>query len=473
MKILNRKNAAISSPRPIKIVQFGEGNFLRGFTAWMVELLNEQSNFNGDIQVVQPLTNGLANVLNQQDGLYHLILQGLVQGKKKREIKRITCIRGAINPYTHYTQFLELAQNPDLKFIFSNTTEAGIVFEPKDSSPAQCPDGFPGKLCALLYERFKHFNTAADAGLVIIPCELIDKNAEQLKYCILQYAAHWNLGNSFTEWVVQHCTFCNSLVDRIVPGYPKDTIEEIKAEIGFDDKLPVVAEPFHLWVIEAPDWVQEEFPAYKIGLDVKFVKDLSPYRTRKVRILNGAHTALVPVAYLAGYRTVREAVEDEKIGGFIREVIQNEIIPTLDLPPQELQAFAHDVIDRFRNPFIRHELQSIALNGISKFKVRVLPSILAYQQRKGSWPKGLIKSFAALLLFYKGHFNGSPIPLNDDPEILSFFRDQWQFDGNTLVEKVLANSHFWGDDLSLYPGLKEAITAEISLFQSLNAALNT
>ena len=279
-------------------------------------------------------------------------------------------------------------------------------------------------------------------------------NGDTLKETILLYAKLWKLPEDFKQWITSCNQFCNTLVDRIVPGFPKETIHEIQQSIGYEDNLVVEAEPFHLWVIEGPESLQQQFPATKAGLQVKFVKDLTPYRTRKVRILNGAHTTLVPVAYLAGIRTVKESIDDKNIGTYIRNVIFNEIIPTLDLPADELTQFANDVIERFQNPFIKHELLSIALNSISKFKVRVLPSVLEYKKRTGKLPVDLLYSLAALIRFYKGEWHGDAIPLNDSPEVLNFFKMAWQEqDVQKIVQKVLSNESFWGQDLTQVDGV--------------------
>jgi tagaturonate reductase len=458
MKALNRTNMQ-AEKRPVKVLQFGEGNFLRGFVDWMIEEMNDKAEFNGNVQIVQPLEQGLGDMLNKQDGLYHVKLQGLQAGKTINQTKLITCVEGVINPYTDYKAYLNQSKNAALKFIISNTTEAGIAFDENDIDYSHTPHTFPGKLTALLYERFKAFQGASDKGLVIIPCELIDKNGEQLQIAILKYADLWKLSESFKSWIKSNNTFCNTLVDRIVPGFPKDNIKGIQKDLGFEDNLVVMAEPFHLWVIEGPEELEEIFPGSKAGLQIKFVKDQSPYRTRKVRILNGAHTALVPVAYLAGLRTVRESVEDPKIGAFIRETIYDEIIPTLDLSKEELEQFASDVLDRFKNPFIRHELSAIALNSISKFKVRVLPSILEYHIRNRSWPKNLIQSFAALLLFYRGEHEGVKTPLNDDTEVIAYFEKLWSNQSESaIVEEVLKKESFWGEDLSQYQGLSNAVS---------------
>ncbi|WP_194777954.1 tagaturonate reductase [Pararhodonellum marinum] len=464
MQALNRTTVTKIQERPIKIIQFGEGNFLRGFVDWIIDVMNEKTEFNGDIQVVQPISEGLGKLINQQDGLYHVRLEGLLNGEISEESRLITCLRSVMNPYEDYNDFLKLAENPDLRWMISNTTEAGIAFDADDNEMNYLPQQFPGKLTALLYHRFIHFKGSPEKGMIHIPCELIDKNGEKLKTCILQYAEVFELPEAFGKWIEEHNIFCNTLVDRIVPGFPKDKIGKIQNELGFEDNLVVMAEPFHLWVIEGPDTVQEEFPVESAGLQVKFVKDQAPYRTRKVRILNGAHTCLVPIAYLRGLRTVRESVEDVWAGDFIRKAVFEEIIPTLDLPKEDLESFASDVMDRFRNPFIRHELISIALNSISKFKVRVLPSLLVYHDKEGAWPEKLTASMAALLVFYRGiDLNNEAIPLKDGEEILIFFQEAWKIPNTQeMVEKILGNTDLWEEDLSSHPGLVEKISFQIS-----------
>jgi tagaturonate reductase len=465
MKPLNRQNIDVPN-RPIKVIQFGEGNFLRGFVDWMIDLMNEKTDFNGDVQVVQPLPQGLGEMLNEQEGLFHVLLQGIQAGEIIQENRLITCVRGFNNPFDDYQKYLELGENLDLKFMISNTTEAGITFDPQDKSYENLPATFPGKLTALLYHRFKAFSGDSSKGLIMIPCELINKNGIQLKETVLKYANIWDLPKGFIDWIEEHNVFCNTLVDRIVPGFPKDNIKEIQKELGFEDNLVVMGEPFHLWVIEGPESLEETFPAAKAGLQVKVVKDQSPYRTRKVRILNGAHTALVPVAYLQGLRTVRESVEDEIIEEFIKDTIYKEIIPTLDLPREELEQFASDVLDRFRNPFIHHELISIALNSVSKFKVRVLPSLLEYHKKTGLWPQNLTKSLAALIKFYSGKTGQETIPLKDDAYVLEFFKKVWQEeDLSFIVSETLARTDFWGEDLRNYKGLEEQVLVQLGVLE--------
>jgi tagaturonate reductase len=458
---LNKTTAGISpsASLPVKVVQFGEGNFLRAFADWIIDIMNEQNLFGGKIAIVQPLPAGMVDVLDDQEGLYHVVLNGIEDGQTKKEIRLITSVETVVNPYKDFTGFLALAENPHLEFILSNTTESGIVFNPDDTHWDQPGTSFPAKLTSLLYQRFRIFKGHADKGVIFLPCELIERNGEILKQTILQYIQHWKLEPAFHQWIDETCSFCNTLVDRIVPGFPKDNIDALRQEIGYDDKLVVMAELFHLWVIEAPAAVRNKFPADKANLHVKFVDDLTPYRTRKVRILNGAHTAMVPFAYLKGTRTVQQAIEDPETFAFAHKVVFEEIIPTLDLDESELISFANSVLERFKNPFIRHELSSIALNSISKFKVRVLPSLLQFYQQKGKLPQGLTESLANLIAFYKGEWRDEKLPVNDAADITTFFDEQWKSNDPVKVTKaVLSHSGFWGQDLTEIPGLEKQVS---------------
>lgn len=448
---------------PEKVVQFGEGNFLRAFVDWFIDEMNEKQVFNGSVVVVQPLANGMVEMLNSQDGLYTLYLQGIRDGKAVNGHKVISSISRSINPYEDYEKFLEVAEGEDIRFVFSNTTEAGIAFDERDEFHRQPHSSYPAKLTAFMFRRFKHFNGDKQKGLIIIPCELIDRNGEKLKEIVLRYAQLWNLERDFIQWIENSNTFCCSLVDRIVPGFPRENISEIQKELGYEDNLVDVGELFHLWVIEGPAWVSEEFPAASIGLYVKVVEDMTPYRDRKVRILNGFHTTMVPIAYLYGIDTVKEAVEDEVIGKFMLDVVFNEIIPTLELPEQECIAFANDVIERFRNPFVKHNLMSIALNAMSKFETRVLPSILGYVDRTGQLPKGLILSLAALIEFYKGVRGEETICLKDEADILELYKKVWaEHDGSyesifTIVYQVLGYEKNWKINLNRITGLTKEV----------------
>ncbi|MCE7054390.1 tagaturonate reductase [Algoriphagus sp. AGSA1] len=461
MKLLSRSKTAPSN-RPVKTLQFGNGNFLRGFTDWMIEKANQANVFDGDIHIVQVHSKSGNNPMKDQDCLYHVIERGLKKGILVQESTLISCIAGITNVFEEYEEYLKLGENPDLRFVVSNTTEAGIIFDPKDSSSDSISNTFPGKLTALLYHRYKTFQGDPSKGLIFLPCELIEANGAALKDCIQKYISYWKLPAGFSEWIDWNNTFCNTLVDRIVPGYPKGSIEEIQEKIGYKDDMAVMVEPYHFWAIEGTDQVKEEFPLDKAGLNVKFVDNLAPFRTQKVRILNGGHTAMVPYAYLKGLRTVREAVENPEIGTFLKEAIYTEIIPTLDMPQAELEQFAKDVLERFANPFIVHELKSIALNSISKFKVRVLPSLLAYHELKNEWPEKLTLSFAALLVFYKGNYKEVDTPVNDNSDLMDEFKAAWDLGSTSeTVEKLLSERAYWGEDLRNHQGLTEAVSEAV------------
>ncbi len=459
MKKLNRKNLQLNTKLPIKVVQFGEGNFLRAFVDFAFQQLNNEINFNAGIAVVQPIEKGLINMLNNQDGLYTLFLNGIKNGKEIQTKELITNIVKGIDPYSNFKEYLQLAKEEDLEFIISNTTEAGISFDPKDTPNMQPPNSFPAKLTLLLYERFKCFNGNPDKGLTIIPCELINYNADNLKEIILKYSEKWSLETDFKTWLLNHNTFHNTLVDRIVPGYPKDQIENYNAQLDYKDNLIVTAEPFFLWVIEGNSTLKEKLPFDKTGLNVQIVDNMQAFRTRKVRILNGAHTAMVPFSILFGNSTVKETVENEFTGEFIKKAVFDEIIETLDLEKEELNNFAEEVFDRFRNPFVEHQLSSIALNTVAKFKVRVLPSLLKYIELNNKIPVHLTYSFACLVQFYKGNWQGNKLPVQDSNEIIDAFSQIWTSkDPSKIVKGVLENQSFWGQDLNLIEGLHQAMS---------------
>lgn len=470
---------------PERIIQFGEGNFLRAFVDWMVHEMNEKADFNTSVVLVQPIENGMVDVINEQDGLYTLVLKGLRNGMQVKETELIQSISRGINPYKDFDKYLKLAENPDMRFIVSNTTEAGIVYSKDDKLNMKPPKTFPGKLTALLYHRFKTFGNDESKGFIILPCELIDRNGDNLKKCVLQYCDLWNLGKDFISWINTAHVFCNTLVDRIVPGFPAETAKELEAIANYEDKIVVEGEPFHLWVIEGPEWIQNEIPSNKADLNVLFVNDMSPYRTRKVRILNGAHTVLTPIAYLSGIETVREGVEHPLVGRFLNQTLTSEIIPTLDLPKEELIAFADSVDERFRNPFIRHALMSIALNSISKFKARVLPSLTEYHKRKGILPSKLSFALAALIAFYRGKNGNQTIQLKDEDYVISLFYTLWRnFDekkitSEKLVSAFLKDQMIWGEDLTAIPGLVSKVSAYLDdilqsgMLQALENVINS
>ena len=455
---LNRKNLGLNNELPIKILQFGEGNFLRAFVEYAFQTLNKKANFNAGIAVVQPIDRGMVSMLNDQDGLYTLFLKGVQKGQEIQHQELITNIVKGIDPYINFNEYLSLAREESLEFIISNTTEAGIAYVASDTKEMQPPSSFPAKLTVLLYERFKHFNGSADKGLTIIPCELINHNSETLKEIILKYSGDWNLGEEFKTWLNTHCSFHSTLVDRIVPGYPKDEIEAYNAQLEYKDNLIVAAEAFLLWVIEGDDTLKAKLPFHKTDLDVKIVKDMQPYRTRKVRILNGAHTAMVPMSLLYGNSTVKETVDNSFTGKFVNKAIFEEINEILPMDRAELDSFAEEILDRFRNPFIKHQLADIALNSISKFKVRVLPSLLEYVNKHQKLPTHLTFAFACLIRFYKGTWNGHQLPIKDSEDIVDFFKIIWkENDYQHVATSTLGNASFWDNDLNTINDLTEAI----------------
>lgn len=463
-KSLNRKNTGIDEELPVKIVQFGEGNFLRAFVDYVIDRLNKEAGFNAGVVVIQPLATGLIDALNKQDGLYNLFMKGIKQGEEIQKQRTISCIQRGINPYENYEGYLKLAEEEQLEFIISNTTEAGIAYVESDTLRDTPHSSFPAKLTALLYHRFKYFNGATDKGLTIIPCELINYNADTLKEIIIKYAESWNLEEAFSIWLNDHNSFHNTLVDRIVPGYPKDDLAAYERSLDYEDKLIVSAEVFLLWVIEGDESLKAKIPFDKIDEDIKIVKDLQPYRTRKVRILNGAHTTMVPFSILYGNQTVKDTVDNDFTGAFVKKALFDEIIPTLSLPKEELEKFAGEVLDRFRNPFIKHQLSSIALNSISKFKVRVLPSLLIYVKECNRLPLHLTFAFACLLRFYDGKWKGNSLPVNDDQEIIARLKKIWELHSyKEITEQALAQTDFWGEDLNDIPGFQTAIAEALEL----------
>ncbi len=406
-----------------RVIQFGEGGFLRGFADWMLQKVNDTTDFNGSVVVVQPIKDGMCDMLTKQGCVYTHLCRG-VEGV---DVQKIDVISRCVKPYDDFDAYLALAENPDFRFIISNTTEAGICFSEKDALADRPANTFPAKLTQLLKRRFD----LGLSGFVFLPCELIDKNGENLKRCILQYADLWDLGDGFKKWVEEDNIFCNTLVDRINTGYPKDE----KIELGYEDNMVNTSEYFHLWVIEGYGGLFSELPFDKCGLNVILTDKLEMYRTRKVRILNGAHTSLVPYALLCGFDTVKSCVDDARMSEHIRRCVFDEIIPTLDLPEEELKAYANDVLTRFANPYIKHYLSSIALNSVSKFKVRVLPSITEYIRRFNKMPETLCFAFAKLIEFYRTDMT------NDSEEVTEFMK-------SASVEEILKNESLWGEDLS-------------------------
>ena len=414
-----------------RIIQFGEGGFLRGFVDYFFQKLNDKGIFEGSVVVVQPIKTGMCEMLEAQKCEYNLFLRGVDQGKVVDEHTHIDVISRCINPYIDYTGYLELAKNPEFRFIVSNTTEAGIVFE-EDNKLSDAPaNSFPAKLTALLYERFR----LSLPGFIILSCELIDRNGDELLKCCKKYAAKWELGSEFEDWLENENSFCSTLVDRIVTGFPRDEYEALEKRIGEKDNMMDTAEIFHLWVIEGNH--EDELPLKKAGFNVVWTDNVDPYKKRKVRILNGAHTSMVLAARMYGLETVGECMKDETVSAILRKSVFEEIIPTIG-DNEDNRKFGNAVFERFSNPFIKHQLLSIALNSVSKFRARVLPTILEYREQNGEYPKILSFSFAALIVFYKTD------EANDSEEIINFMK-------SASVSEILKRDDYWGEDLtSLY-----------------------
>ena len=420
-----------------KVIQFGEGNFMRGFIDWQLQQMNQQNLFNGSAVVVQPIQQGLGKMLAEQDYLYTVILEGLIDGQPTQTSEIITTVHHVLNPYEQWQEYLDLAKDEQLEVIVSNTTEAGIVFNPSDQLTEQPPQSFPAKLTALLYHRFQ----LNKKGFLIIPCELIDRNGEKLKEIVLQYAALWELESAFIDWLEDENTFCCSLVDRIVPGYPRDKADELNQKHGYQDNLMVTAEPFMLWVIEGPSSIAEQLPLQQAGLNVVITKDMTPYRERKVHLLNGPHTAMVPLALLAGLETVEEVMLDADFAIYVDELFSEELIPMLELPREELEAYAEQIKERFKNPFVHHQLRAILLNSVSKFTARLLPILQRYQATNQQAPKRITAALAALLHLY----------LTDafqDEQVRPIFDHAKTLPQAQQVQYLLSQEALWGTDLS-------------------------
>ena len=482
LQALNKRTAP-KSCAPERIIQFGEGNFLRAFVDWIIYNMNQKTNFNSSVVVVQPIEKGMVEWLNGQDCMYHVNLQGLDEGKAVNSLTRIDVISRALNPYSQNAAFMALADQPEIRFVISNTTEAGITFDANCKFSDAPASSYPGKLTQLLYRRFKTFNGDPKKGLIIMPCELIFLNGHHLKECIEKYIELWKADfgadyAAFKEWFEKYNYVCATLVDRIVPGFPRNEIKDIQEKIGYADNLVVQAEIFHLWVIEKAsnmtcDELRAEFPAEKAGLHVLIAESEAPYHARKVTLLNGPHTVLSPVTYLSGVNIVRDACNHPVLGKYIEKVQFGELMETLDLPKEELQKFAADVVERFKNPYVDHQVTSIMLNSFPKFETRDLPGLKIYLERKGELPKGLVFGLAAIITYYKGGVreDGAPIQPNDAQEIMDLLAQLWATgDTQKVAEGVLgATDIIWKEskqNLNEVPGLTALVKEYLDLIQS-------
>ena len=478
MKALN-KCTAPKSVAPERIIQFGEGNFLRCFVDWIVYNMNQKTDFNSSVVVVQPIEKGMVDWLNGQDCLYHVNLQGRLNGEVVNSLTRIDCISRALNPYSQNQAFMALADQPEIRFVISNTTEAGIAFDPSCKLSDAPASSYPGKLTQLLYRRFQTFKGDKTKGLIIMPCELIFLNGHHLKNFIYQYIELWkdDFGKDylkFKEWFTKYCYVCATLVDRIVPGFPRKDIAKIQKQVCYEDNLVVQGEAFHLWVIEKPEnmsiaALKKEFPADKAGLNVLIAPSEKPYHERKVTLLNGPHTVLSPVAYLSGINIVRDACNHPVVGKYIHKVQFEELMQTLNLPMDELKKFAADVLERFNNPYVDHQVTSIMLNSFPKYETRDLPGIKTYLERKGELPKGLVFGLAAIITYYKGgrRADGAEIVPNDAPEIMQLLNDLWSTnDTQKVAEGVLAAEFIWRENLNNIPGMTQMVKEYLDRIQT-------
>jgi tagaturonate reductase len=458
------------SEKPIKIIQFGQGNFLRGFVDYAVDIANEKGVFHGDVAVVKPRRGNLEE-FHCQDNLYTVSLRGIKDGKIYEENRVITCVQKALAAYEQYDEFMALAHLPELEFIISNTTEAGIVYDETDLLALEPPNTYPGKLTKFLYERFVAFQGDTTKGLTMLPIELIEANGEKLEQCILNYSDLWKLDDAFKSWILEHNIFCNTLVDRIVTGYPKDEAKTLEEKLGYQDELLTSGEPFGLWVIESKVDISKRLPLSTDTLSVVFTQDLKPYRDRKVRILNGAHTSTVLAAYLAGKDNVLECMKDPVIRKYMEQIVLDEIVPTVKLPHEEAVAFAKSVFERFENPFVKHALLSISLNSVSKWKARVLPILRDSYHQEKAIPKLIAFSFAALISFYSakeykagsltGYRNAKPYQICDDEKVLQFFAKYSGESAKDLSAQVAAQADFWGENLTAYNGFAYMVTLHL------------
>lgn len=467
------KTTASKQDRPVRVLQFGEGNFLRAFVDWQIDKANESGVTDMGIAIVQPIIDEQQSVLKMidmmhaQENMYHVYLEGIEKKKPAKDVRLVKSIMDSFNPYTDYAKYESYILSPEVKLVISNTTEAGIRYEEGDDLTAQPPKSFPAKMTALLYKRFKHFGGDPEMGLSIICCELIEDNGTTLHKYILQHAEYHNLGDDFIQWVESACCFCDTLVDRIVPGFPRETIGEIKEEIGYDDNLVVKAELYHLWAIGGAGYerVQRELPLDKAGLHVIFMPSIKQFRDKKVRILNGSHTGMVSIALQMGCETVMDAFKTPAIEKFVNDMVAEEVIPMIEEDQEELKSFAASILERFYNPFIKHMLASIALNSLSKWEARNYPTLKDQWFKCGKIAQHEAFTFAALLSLYSGK---SGFEVSDTREYVEFIQSNWDSsDLRTTVAKIVANRDIWIEDFSVIDGFEECVAGYLGDIERL------
>lgn len=471
--IVQHAGSALHNNHPERILQIGEGNFLRAFADWMINSINENGSYEGSIVLCQPTPRGHIERFAEQNCLYNVAMRGLVEGKPTETIDLVTSVSRCINPYADYEAFLALARSEDLQVIISNTTEAGIAYDANAVYDGTPQLSYPAKLTAFLYERYKAFGGDVNRGLLILPCELIDDNGTKLRKIVLQHVRDWALEEGFAKWLDEANHFSNTLVDRIVTGFPRDQISLYDQKLGYRDNLLVTCEPFDLWVIEADEKWQKVLPLDKGKGNIIWTDNVTPYKQRKVRLLNGGHTATCLAACVAGHETVCDFMRDPLFHSFLTQYLFNDTLPTLDLPQSVLASFASAVMERFSNPYIQHRLLDISLNSVSKFNARCLPTMLAYLDRFGTLPSHVVFGLTALIRFYDiektedgymGHReDGSTYLVRDTEENMAFFCEAWKDrDADTAVQKALSNTALWeGRDLSQIPGLVEQVQSQM------------
>lgn len=461
MRELNKKNVK-KRIFTEKIIQFGEGNFLRAFFDWIIWNIDNKTDFNGSIVMIPPTPRGNADRFNIQDSLFHVNTQGIENNKAQNNFDLIDCVSRTINCYNNFEEYIKLSESPDIRFVVSNTTESGIVFDETCRLKDKPAMSYPGKLTQLLFNRYKFFNGDKSKGLIILPCELILHNGKVLKNIIYKYIKLWKLPEDFKLWFEESCHIYSTLVDRIVTGFPKKEIKNIQKTLDFNDNLVAQAEIYHLWIIQAPQSLKEEIPLDIEGINIKIVPDESLYHLRKITLLNGPHTVLSPVSFLSGIDIVRDACQDSVISKYIHKVMFEELMPSLDMPKDELVQFANDVITRFKNPYIDHAVTSIMLNSFSKFKTRDLPSLKNFYNKNKSLPKGLVLGLAAIIIYYKGgkREDGTIYEASDSFEIISFIKNCFneEIETSAKVKKILSATFIWNEDLNKINGLCDLLT---------------
>ena len=462
---------------PEKILQFGSGRFLRGFADFFLDKAIRQGLFDGRAVVVQSTGTRRSNVLDVQDGLYTLAVQGLQDGEPVETYAVMAGVSRALSANEQWADVLAVARSPELACAISNTTEVGITLDEDDRIDLDPPRSYPGKLTACLHARAEAFDYSTESGLVVIPCELIEDNGETLKGIVLDLANRWDLGERFVQWVNEACAFCNTLVDRIVTGKPsEETVARMQEKLGYEDELLTVAEVYRLWAVEGDAALEARLPFLKADDGIIVTDDITPYRLRKVRLLNGAHTTMVPTSYLSGNDTVRQSLEDPLVGGFLRGAMYEEIVPSLRLDHTSARHFADEVLDRFANPYIEHLLLNITFQSTSKVRHRVVPSILGYYEKRGELPQRLLFGFAGYLSFMRGtEEEGGTVygrrgeeryKIDDDQA--PYFHELWsgvdvqdEAQVRGLVREVLQNAKLWGRDLTGLPDLEDTVAANL------------